>query len=246
MAYFNDTTTKNGLIQSCEDWLFGGDYGAISGNPTLLLKFTNMINRGMDKTTSIMMQTDGTWHYDDPNRTDIAEGKTSMSNAVANYRLDLSHLIIAGVDILNNSGDKYPLIQIDYNDVRQKGLNIDEMFDTAGTPTHYGIKGVILTLYPAPATASVTLNDGLFVTYQREPNYFVSTDTTVEIGIPRTYQDLPVLFACNEYAKQNTMSEKARELDKEIINRGDDLKNHFNKRNEDRPKKIQPIYRNPQ
>lgn len=230
---FNDTSTKNGAIQKCEEWVFGGDYGAISGNSTLLLRFTNLLNSGLDKTKSLIYKSDNRWQDDDPNYDDIPDGTTDLSNAQQTYRLDRSHSIVEGFEVMNASGDYIPLTEIDYEEIRDSGSSKSEFESTAGLPKYYELKGDIVTLYPAPATGKVTMSDGLKIVYKRESDYYVSTDTTKEMGIPRMFQDLPVLFASNEYAKQNTMSEKARELDKEIEKRSGELKEHFSSRNKD-------------
>lgn len=227
---FNDTTTKNGLIQRCEDWLFSSDYGKISNNTNLLLKFTNLLNSGMDKTTTLIQTSDGTWQYDDPNRTDIAEGTTDLSNGISTYRLDLSHLKIDGAEVMNANGLYQVVTPIDYADIRALGMTPTEFRKQSGLPQYYDVKGDIMTLFPAPATASVTMTNGLKVVYQREPNYYTSLSTTTEIGLPRMYQDFPYLFACSEYCKQNTMWDKAKEIDEYITKRSEELQTHFNKR----------------
>lgn len=110
-------------------------------------------------------------------------------------------------------------------------------------PIYYDVVGDQLKLYPAPSADDVTTTAGLRVVFQRQPDYFSSTDTSVEVGIPRMFHDLPALFACNKYAKANSLGEKARELDNELAIRKQDIKNFFSKRNVDRKKTIRPAYR---
>lgn len=230
---FNDTTTKNGAIQKCEDWLFGGDYGSISGNSNLLLKFTNLLNSGLDKTKALLYTADGRWQDDDPNYTTIPEDTTNLSNGVSDYQLGRDHVFIQGFEVMDSAGKYYPIYPIDYSDIREVGSSVTEYAGDPGLPSHYDVKGDIVTLYPAPATGSVTMTEGLKVIYKRESDYFVSSDTTKEIGVPRMFQDIPCLFACSEYAKMNIIKEKARELDNEIIKRSQELKAHYSSRNID-------------
>lgn len=77
------------------------------------------------------------------------------------------------------------------------------------------------------------MSDGLKIIYKRESDYFVSTDTTKEIGIPRTFHDIPVLFACDEYAQMNSMHDKAREIELQINKRSLELKEHLAQRQKD-------------
>lgn len=241
---FNDTTNKNGAIQFCEDWLFGGDYGAISGNSTQLLKFTNLINRGLDKYKTLGYKVDGRWGDDDPNFTDIPEATTDLSDGVAIYRLDRSHLIVEGFEVKNANGDYFPLANVDYQDIRENGMSNTSYAETDGTPREYSLKGDIVTLRPAPATGSVTMDEGLKIIYKREPDYHTSTDTSVEIGVPRTWQDIPCLFACQEYSKMNTMSEKSREIDAEIAKRSFDLQEYLASRKLDQRTILKVKHRN--
>lgn len=241
---FNDTTNFNGAIQFCEDWLFGGDYGAISNNPTLLQKFTNLINRGLDKYKALGYKVDGRWGDDDINFADIPEAVTDLTDGQAIYRLDRSHLIVEGFEVKNSNGEYIPLYNVDYLDIRESGMSNTSYAETDGLPREYSLKGDIVTLRPAPATGSVTMEEGLKIIYKREPDYHTSTDTDTEIGVPRTWQDIPCLFACDEYAKQNSMANKAREIEAEILVRSQDLKDYLSGRKKDQRTTLRAKHRN--
>ena len=101
----------------------------------------------------------------------------------------------------------------------------------SGIPQEYDIKGDIVTLFPAPKSGSVTLSDGLKIRFKRESKYHTSTDTDVEIGVPRMFQDIPVVFACNEYAKTKGMKDKVNDTTTELKQRTADLKSFMAKRN---------------
>ena len=92
---------------------------------------------------------------------------------------------------------------------------------------------IFVTLYPAPKASDVTLSEGLKIVYKRPNSYFVSTDTTKEMGIPRTFHDLPILFAINEYAWENEMTTKVRETDSKIEKRTLDIKDFYSIRQKD-------------
>lgn len=237
---FNDTTTKNGVIQQCEDWLFGNNYGAISSNTDLLKKFTNLYNRGLDKTRAVLLSVDGRFQDDDPNYTTIPTDTTPLSDGVGSYTLNRSHGIIEGFEVLDSNGDYYPLQPLDYRDVRNMGTTTTEFMETSGRPVFYDVSGNVVNLYPAPATGQVTMVAGLKVVYKREPKYAIYTDTSTEVGVPRMFQDVPGLYACQEYAKQNSMSEKAREIDAEIEKRNRDLKKLVADRNKDEKLSLKP------
>lgn len=240
---FNDTTNLNGAIQDCESWLFGNNYGSISGNNDMLKTFTKLLNQGLDETHAVLFQTDGVWQYDDRNYTDITVAKTNLADSQSLYTLDSSHLIIEGVEVMDSAGNFYPIKQKDYRKIRETGQSESEFYETDGKPIFYDIQGSTLKLYPAPKTSDVTLTQGLKVIFKREADYFTYTDTTKEFGIPRTFHDLPVLFGCGRFAKQNQMTEKSRELDALIQKRSQEFKNFINRRNADRKLRVRPAYR---
>lgn len=240
---FNDTTTKNGLIQDCESWLFGSDYGVISSNPTLLDKFTSLLNYGVDRTSVKILENDGKWQYDDNNHTDFPEATTDLSDNNRNYILSKTFMKIEGFECLDKSGNYYPLTKIDKEEIRRMGFSISEFMETAGVPQYYDVDGDTVTLFPAPATGSVTMTDGLKVLYQRPSSYFVSTDTDKEVGVASPFTDMPSLYACQKYAKQNSMRDKARELDAEVLKRENELETLISNRWKDQPTQIITKYR---
>lgn len=228
---FNDTTTKNGAIQKCEEWLFGSNYGAISDNPDMLLRFTNLINGGVDKTRTLMYTADNTWQDDDPNYTTFNYETTDLADGVSEYKIDRSHGIIEGVEILHTDGKYYQLHQIDNSQLIDTGYTETSLATPKSIPTQYDINGDILTILPAPDTTKVTATNGLKIRFKRESKYIVSTDTDIELGVPRMFQDIPVVFACNEYAKQNSMAQKIKDTEIELQKRSFELKDFMSKRN---------------
>lgn len=242
---FNDTSSKDGLIQDCERWLFGNDYGAISGNTNLLATFTSLLNYGLGRTTTKIFEVDNKWQYDDSNFTDFPEATTNLSNGQQTYTMDVTFMKIIGAECLDSSGNYFNLRPLDKEEIRQKGFSLSEFFETPGQPLYYDIEGNSIVLYPAPATGNVTMTAGLKVIYQRPSSYFLTTDTTKQLGIPTDFHDIVVLYACQKYAKQNSMTAKAREIDAEVQKREDDLKNYYNRRWKEVKQIIKPKINNP-
>ena len=228
---FNDTTNKLGMIQEAETWLFGSDYGAISNNSRNLATFTRLFNGGLDQTSIEIMKCDGNWQYDDKNHGDQPTATTTLVNGQSNYTLDMSHMKVIGVEVKDSEGNYQTVYPIDYTEIRKSGLSETEFFETSGMPQFYDLSGDILRLFPAPATSYVTTTAGLRIKFQREMDYFTSADTTKEPGIPRPFHDIPVLFGCAKFAKANSMGDKARELDAELMRRLKDMREFFTKRN---------------
>lgn len=240
---FNDTSTKNGLIQDCERWLFGGDYGAISGNTKNLLTFTSLLNYGLDKTALKIFEVDNRWKFDNAEHSDYPYATTNLVSGTQNYELEDTFLKVEGFECLDESGNAYPLINIDDRAIRTDGQAISEFMDENGQPTYYKLKGDIVTLFPA---SNYNSTNGLKVIYQRSQSHFVSTDTTKTTGMPAELSDLPVLYACQKYAKQNSMTEKARELDAEVQKCEKDVENFINRRLKDYKPVIRAKYNSPE
>lgn len=221
------------MIQECETWLFGNDYGAISGNTNLLATFTRLINYGCDEVLTDILGADGKWQYDDTNYTEYPIGTTTMVDNQQDYTLDSTQIKVIGVELEDSAGNWRKLKQLDIRDIQAAGLSVTDFFEEAGVPTHYDIQGDALFLYPKPDVSQVTAANGLKVFFQRHPSYFTASDTTKKPGFAVIFHDIPVLHACAKYAKSSSMQEKARELDAEITKRKKQMIDFFSKRNPD-------------
>lgn len=193
---FNDTSTKQGLVQSAEITLFGDNgYGQISGNTNRLYQFTNLFNRALDRHSFLAVTADGRWQYEDNNHTDYAIATTSLVADQQSYELNVDHLLIYRVEVLDESGNGVFIYPIDESSL--KGISLSEYQSTAGTPMEYDKVGSTLFLYPKP---SYTKASGLKVYYQRAPSYFVYSDTTKVPGFASVFHPYIYRSACLEYA----------------------------------------------
>jgi len=239
---FNDTTdNKNGLIQTCESWVFGSDYGAISGNPKRLATFTRLLNNALDDISTDILTYDERWEFDDSNYTDYPIATKDLVDSQQDYLFDVTHIRILGVDVMDSSGNYQPLKEIDQTDIRKygKGQSLTEYQETDGMPKEYDLIGNALFLYPAPASGSVTTATGLKVHFQRPLRAFVTSDTTKKPGIPQLFHELIAIKACARFTKQNSMTEKARELDAEEQKGVEKIKGHYANRNQYQPRRLQ-------
>jgi len=233
---YNDTTNKTGILQECESWLFGSDYGAITGNTNRLATFTRLANSALDEIITEIQTYDGRWEFDDTNYTDLPIATATLVDGQQDYKLDVSHIRITGVDILGSDGNYYPLKPKDMQDIRKygKGQALTEYEETDGKPLYYDLLADSIFLYPAPAAASVTLAAGIKVYFQRAGEAFATTDTTKIPGIPSLFHENIVIKACRRFAKQNSMTEKARELDAEDQRLTGKMKEHYSTRHEEK------------
>lgn len=220
---FSDTTNKNGLIQDCESIIFGDAYGVITSDTNLLATFTRLVNRAYDRFATIVFTTNGRWQWDDTNYTDMPIGATDLVNGQKEYVLDLEHLKILKVLVKDSAGNKMIARPIDINDREGRAMYEEAPTAVEGIPIMYDKFANILRLYPVPNYDST---GGLIVHYQRQPNYFVSSDTTKIAGIPAIFHRYLSLVASMDYAVQKQMAIK-NDLATIIQQMESDIKNHF-------------------
>ncbi len=198
---FSDTSTKNGLIQVCEDLIFG-NYGDISGNSDRLYQFTRLLNEALNRVTSLILTADGRWQFDDTNYTDIPIGTTNLVTTAGSeqqdYAFAATHLKITRVECMDSTGAWHLLQPIDQAQLYNQSLT--DFMNTAGFPTYYDKIGNSIFLYPKPLAAAVTATAGLKVFFQRPPSYFSYTDTTKTPGFNSMYHELVALIASKNYA----------------------------------------------
>lgn len=228
---FNDITTKNGLVQDCEITLFGDNgYTQITSNSNRLATFTQFLNRALDKVASMIMQADGRWQFDDSNYTDLPIGTTLLVNNQQQYQVSVSHLNILRVEVLGVDGKYYKIDPVDINDIQNQAMS--EFMATASSPMYYDMIADCIFLYPTPQTGYVTMLKGLKIYYQREPSYFVSTDTTKAPGINSLFHRLVSRLASLDYAIARQMPMK-KDLEQEVLKLQGELQDFYAKRQPD-------------
>lgn len=230
---FSDPTNKNGILQKCELYVFGGNYGSISGNTTNKAVFTGLCNDALDSITSEILDSDTRWQWDDTNYTDFPIGQKDLQEGQRDYTLDVSHLKILGVEAKDKSGNYYPLYPIDTRDMTDKNISPTEFFENNGQPQYYDLIANSIMIYPSPDLDLVTQSNGLKVRFQRAAEYFETSDTDKEAGFASIYHKLIPLMASYDYTMSNDMNAKASFLAKKIDEEKKMLKSYMNKRDKD-------------
>lgn len=198
----NNVTDKNGIIQDMEMLLNFPD-GGISGDTTLLKQMVGLVNQAYLKTIAYVLGLDSRWKWDDSNYNNLPIATADLVNNQEDYTLpgatepgNASTLLkVLKVSIFDSAANETVLR---YTDKSEADLNL--MYETAGLPEYYKLVGNTLKLFPAPATGSVTINEGLKVYFQRSPDLFASTDTTQQPGIPEPFHRMISLEASMDYA----------------------------------------------
>lgn len=224
---FSNTTTKNGIIQDCEFWLFASNYGQISSNPNLLHTFTALTNRALDSVTTSILESDDRWEYDDSTYSDYPIATTDLVANQKDYVLSVDHLKVLRVEAIGPDGVWRLLTPMDLEDIP---VARDQFMNTPATPIYYDKLANSLFLFPA---SQYNATGGLRVYYQREPNYFIYTDTTKKPGFASICHRLVSLKAAYDFAVANNLSDKITILRDEIAKRDLELRKFYGRRNKD-------------
>jgi hypothetical protein len=185
---FNNTTDINGIIQLCEDYTNLGNTG-ISGNATLLKKFTAYANETNREIWSVIFNNYGGWQYDDSNQTDLPIATTALVEDQATYPIPSGSYTIRHIEWKDTSGVWNKLQPLTTEQIADHQA-LSEFEKTPGNPKYYTMLNDTVTLYPAPDFAQA---DSLRVHFDRGSHDFVSSDTTATSGfIPEFHGVIPV------------------------------------------------------
>lgn len=230
---FSDTTNKNGIIQNCESLSKLGDAG-ISGNATLLAKFTGWINDAYAKIAMAILTVDKNWRWDDTNWTTPQAFPVATGTLVSGQRdyilpratnsSDQSTLWkVYKIRIKDSTGEWYDLTPLSGDE--------EETDNGTGVPTKYRLLAGSIRLSDPP-TSNVTLASGMQVWFQREFDKFVKTDTTQNPGFMSSYHHLLQLDASATHLLPTNSKLAGNYLT--LFNNGlEDLRSSYALRNDD-------------
>ena len=178
---FYDGTNKNGLCQKVDRLCDSTD----TSYPRL--DKTSEINQSYEKVVSWIINADGTWQFDDSNKTDLPRATFNLTEGQEPYTFASDYLQIEHMDVRKSATDPWiRLIPLDRQELGD--LTTEEYFGvdssgnpSKGIPTHFDmITDDSFRLYPAPAAADMTLASGARVTFKRSPTAFTATSATTD------------------------------------------------------------------
>lgn len=230
---FSDTSTFKGIIQILEKEI-GVERGYISGTTNRLKEATADINLAWDEYLSIVFRADGRWQFDDSNHTDYP---TITTNLVASQRsysfttdqqsnlvLDVHKVAILPSATATLYEEIYPI------DIQNtEALPIIASDTATGVPYYYDKLANGIFLDPIP---SYNATNGLKIYINREPSYFVSTDTTKKPGCPGIHHRYFPLRAALDYARRNSLT-VTNSLYAEVLRMEKMIEEYFSKRAQD-------------
>lgn len=249
---FNDTTTYKGIIQEVEKEL-GMNYGDISGNPTKLKQFTVSINLAWDDYVYLALNSSGTWQFDDSNQTDYPIIYANLVSGTQNYSfttdgtgnliLDILKVMILPSASATIYDEIYP---VDQQNTPAYDLSDDiaKETGTTGTPWRYDKTANGIFLDPTP---NYNATSGLKLYINREPSYFVSTDTTKKPGCPGIHHRYFVVKPALDYARRNGLSNYNLIREEVVSFEGDEekgvtgsIERYFSRREKDKRSILKP------
>lgn len=193
---FNNTTTKDGVIQWCE-YYTGLGSTIISGDTTKLSEFTAYANGASRDIWHIIHNASGNWKYDDGNETDLPQATASLVNAQAKYALPSDALTVERLEYKDQNGNWFPLKPITQKEI---GVAVDEFLDADGNPIYYTLVDRTIELFPAPDYSQAT---SLKVYYARGSVAFTTSDTTATPGFDSEYHDYVPMEASLKWLRIN-------------------------------------------
>lgn len=201
---FSDLSTNTGLIQLCEQHIFGDTgYGQISGNLQRLQQMTNNINEAYSQYVQLAIQSDGKWQFDDSNYTDYPIATTNLIQGQQDYQFLTSMVDILSIEILNPGGVWYTLGEVDEQELANDRVSMTQRFIVPSQPSWFNRTANSIFILPAP---NYSQTGGLKVKYQRPPSYFIYSDTSKVPGFTDLAHEYLSDYATYKYAIDHGMS----------------------------------------
>jgi hypothetical protein len=231
---FSDSVGNTGIVQQVRSMM------RVDSTQWPTYKVVNSCNNWLDTVTGFAIGADRKFQWDDSNHTHLPIGTTNLVANQADYSFLTDEqgnaiLNLNRIDILDPSGDYRRLDLMDHLDVSGA---LDEFESTAGLPKYYDkIADNIVRLYPKP---SANVTNGLKFYFQRTASYFADTDTTKEPGVSPLLHRGFVIAAAYDGALTlglGNLQPLAVEMQKEE----EKMKQYFEIRNTDEPKRFMPF-----
>lgn len=230
---FNDTSTFKGMVQIYEREI-GVPRGTVSNDTNRLKEFAADVNLSWDDYMHLAIHSSGRWQFDDSNYdTDISAIRTNIVSGTRIYPItedDNGSLVldIFKVAILPSSTatDYEELTPVD---MQSDGLVGDFNSSTTGVPTEYDKTGNSIIFRTTP---NYNATNGIIAYINREPSYFVYSDTTKKPGCPGNHHEYFPLKAAYRNARRNS-SGNLGSLAADVARFEEIIKKDFSKRSRD-------------
>lgn len=213
---------------------------------------TRNANTALDVAVALILFADAKWDFDSSNSTDLPIGSTDLLSGQQDYEFNDDFLVVKSVEIADSAGKWVRLIPIDNLSLEER-QSMTDFLENNGTPQYYDKVGNSLMLYPAPNYNRRLVEEseaGLKVYFQRQIDYFTTTDTTKEPGFAKhLHKYVPLycsyIYACaKELPKQNALKSRLEFYEGNRLRGGNDngaIMNHYSKREKDNQQQLTSV-----
>lgn len=187
-----------------------------NANSYPIADITRNSNTALDNVVTIRLGANPKWDFDSTNATDFPIGTTDILSGQQDYEFDTDFLIIKSIEVQDSNGDWSKLEPIDQMTLPEQQA-LSDFEPTAGIPKYYDKIGNSLFLFPIPNYNRRLVEEGaggLKVYFQRNVDYFTTTDTTKQPGFAlHLHKYIPLynayVYACaKELPKQNSLAKR--------------------------------------
>jgi len=149
------------------------------------------VNIAYEEIISKLIALNKNWSFGDSNFTSLPTGLSNLTAGTREYQFTAGWLTINSVQILDDEGVWHKLKRVSLKDIEP----ITEYCKTDGQPTEYAVREDFLLLFPTPASADVTLANGLKLDCQRTADLFTSAQVTTGTKTPGFASPFHILLA---------------------------------------------------
>lgn len=191
------------------------------------------VNSALETLVAQIINSDGTWEWDDTNYTTTPIGKGDLVSGQISYSFADEFLQIESVDVLDTGGIYRRLTPFDASEVGQSfeeyfGITFSGTAYTAPTafPQFYDKNDDTIRLSSGPSATVCTLTNGIRVKFKRTASLFTSAEVstgTKAPGIASPYHQLIAYMAavpyCISYKKDRIplFEKKIDEMTKDML-----------------------------
>ncbi len=225
---FSDPTTSQGIVE--ETHFFA------NSTPTTysINQITRNVNRALDRVAYLIQGADQLWQFDDQNYSDLPIATTDLVADQTDYSIDQTFLKILKVEVADANGKFYSIEPINVDDPNFRNVSENT---TSGYPIRYDKNANSVLLYPAPNYSTTA---GIKIYYQRNMQYFETTDTVKEPGFnPQFHRILPLYAALDLCLSKDLPQTKNLEFKIEVLEK--DLLDFYSNRGKDEPPIVRSI-----
>jgi len=231
---FSDTSNDTGVVQDIH-FLCESDATSYP-----LKDIARNVNRWVYRAVILRIKHNKDWKYDDTNHTTLPTSTAPLVDAQQDYSLPDNLITLERIEVMDSNGDYQLLKKINKVDIQSA---IDEYCETDGMPVKYYIEGNSIQLFPAPATADVTITKGLKLHYSRDIDAIAYDDTTQELAIPEPFHRIGTYGASYDYLIVNGPEERASSVRQELELMMNEFGEYATEKNEQQKTGIRPAHR---